>query len=499
MRSDSTLTQKNSHIYSRRALNYPTRTVEKSISNLYILHTVLREGKTHMFALTSRFTAILVLIPTFIALWMPNSTYAQMEYMAEAMQPEYMSRDLIVFAEGLNLDDTQEVIVEAMFDSYEDDFQNGWSATQERLNQIAEEIRGNPTASTKETLEPVLGALSDWLIEKRRLDEGLLENVQAILVEQQRLLWPTFSQRLYREKHMSRGRLSGESVDLFQIVRDSDLPPAAETLINDHLEEYGSALDLAMRNRDAILRGNPKKLFDNILSGNAQRSPDLVEGLIKARVEVRDLNDRYIDLISCSLSGSDAEDFRLRALKRGYTRIYRRTPAQRLFRQAAEHEAYDEGLRAQIIQLEFGYLQELEVINFEILDKTRSHEPAMHLHRELAGQVRKEGGTPQKLDDPTRALYKEREELGKRYIEMLRALLTDEQFLELDGSRRWVPRNEMPVDPTDPSSDRVNSIDIKSGKMIDIEKANEEKEKKKRDASGTSNQQKGSGMRGPDS
>ena len=51
----------------------------------------------------------------------------------------------------------------------------------------------------------------------------------------------------------------------------------------------------------------------------------------------------------------------------------------------------------------------------------------MHRHRDLAGQVRREGGTPQKLEDSTRPLYKEREELGKRYIEMLRALLRSEQ------------------------------------------------------------------------
>ena len=121
---------------------------------------------------------------------------AQMEYMAESMRPEYMTRDLVVFAEGLNLDDTQEVIIEAMFDSYDDDFQSGWAATQERLNRIADEIKENPPTSSKETLEPVLNALGDWLEEKRALDEGLLDNVQAILIADQRQLWPGFSQRL---------------------------------------------------------------------------------------------------------------------------------------------------------------------------------------------------------------------------------------------------------------------------------------------------------------
>ena len=441
---------------------------------------------------------VLALLPAILAIFTPKTAFSQMEYMAEAMQPEYMSRDLVVFAEGLNLDDTQEVIVEAMFDSYEDDFQNGWSATQERLNRIAEEIRDKPSATTKETLEPVLNALGDWLVEKRHLDEGLLENVQAILVEHQRLLWPGFAQRLYREKHMSRGRLSGESVDLFQIARDSDLSPIAESLIAGQLEEYAIALDVAMRNRDAILRGNPKKLFDNILSGNAQRSPDLVDTLIRARVEVRDLNDRYIELISGNLVGNDSEDFRSRALKRGYTRIYRRTPAQRLLGQAAENENYTENIRIQIIQLEMSYLQELAVLNFSILGKTRQYEPAMHRHRELAGQVRRDGGTPQKLEDPTRELYKQREELGKRYIEMLRALLSPEQFLELDGARRWIPRSEQQLDSNASTPYGNNELGIMSGKATDVKKNKEEREKKERNAGGSSTE-RGTGMRGPGS
>ncbi len=375
-------------------------------------------------------------------------TYGQMEYMAEAMQPEYFSRDLVVFAEGLNLDDTQEVIVEAMFDSYEDDFELGWANTQERLNSIADEIREKQPATSRETLEPVLNVLGDWLEEKRMLDVGLLENVNAILIEDQRALWPAFIRKLYREKHVSRGRLSGESVDLFQIIRDTALPPSAESAIAESLEEYDVALDSAMRKRDDILRGNPKKLFDDILNGNVGRNEAMVDEIIKARVNVRDINDRYIEIISSALAEGDSEDFRLRSLKRGYPRIFRRTPAERLLRQAAENQNYGAEVIAQILQLEGAYLIELAELNYQVLSETRSHEPEMHKHREVAGQIRKNGGTPEKLDDPTRDLYKEREELGNRYIEMLRTLLSGEQFLELDGARRWIPRDEMPAMPS---------------------------------------------------
>ena len=401
-------------------------------------------------------TLFSVITVTVVTVFITSNASSQMEFMAEAMRPEYMSRDLVVFSELLNLDDTQEAMVEAIFGSYEFEFQNGWAETQERLNKIAQEIQEKSPTAPRESLEPVLSTLGDCLNEKQALDAGLLENVKAILVNDQQQLWPGFIQRLYREKHIHRGRLSGESVDLFMIVRDSNLSSSAERVINDYLTEYAVAMDSAMRNRDAILKGNPKKLFDSILLGSTEREPSFTENLIKARIEVRDLNDRYIELIGGVLSGQDSKDFVNRALMRGYPRVYRRTPAQRIFRQAAENQNYAPELIAQILQLEGAYLSELNEINTMLLDLTRKHEPKVSQNRELASQLRKSGKTPQKLEDPTRDLYKKREELGKRYIDLLRELLTTEQFLELDGSRRWVPRSDLPnvipeIPPVGPS------------------------------------------------
>jgi len=422
-----------------------------------------------------------------LALFSTTTASGQMEYVLEASQPEYMSRDLVVFAEGLNLDDTQEVIVEAMFDSYEDEFRGGWAATQVGITEAVEGMNTNEKNSIR-AVEPIFNALGDWLIEKRHLDEGFLESVKTILIGQQLELWPGFVQRLYREKHVSLGRISGESVDLFQIVRDADLPPVAENAISELLEEYAIALDVAMRTRDAIRRSNPKKLFDNIISGNSKKTPDNVDNLIRARVEVRDLNDRYIEIISGHLVGQDSEDFRTRALRRGYTRIYRRTPAQRILRQARENESYSEGLRAQIFQLEASYLQELQIINYDLLEKTRQYEPAMHRYRQLAGQVRRDGGTLQKLEDPTREVYKQREELGKRYIEMLRALLSSEEFLELDGSRRWIPRSEQQTlePPALPARGKDGNLSLSGG-------TSSTKGKGKDDKDGQSKPNRGSG------
>jgi len=396
-----------------------------------------------------------------------QTAHGQMEFMAEAMHPEFFSRDLVIFAEGLNLDDTQEVIVEAMFDSYNDDFGMGWAVTTERLNAVADELKEKKPDNERDTLKPVLDTLGAWLEEKRALDQGLLENVKTILVAEQLELWPSFSQKLYREKHINRGRLSGESTDLFQISRDTNLSGTAESIITPQLEEYAVALDKAMRKRDAILRANPKKLFDNILNGDNAQSPEHVEALIKLRISVRNINDRYIEVISSSLSAQDGEDFRLRALNRGYPRIFRKTPAQRILRQAAENESYDPEIHALIMQLETAYLRELLVLNYDLLIITRRYDPKAQKNRALAGQVRKIGGTPAKLNDPTRSIYKDREEVGRRYIEMLRDILSPDAFLELEGARRWVPRDQQPYDniskPNRPPVGPEGGLSLKGG------------------------------------
>ena len=66
--------------------------------------------------------------------------------------------------------------------------------------------------------------------------------------------------------------------------------------------------------------------------------------------------------------------------------------------------------------------------------------------------MRSSGHAPKKLEDPTRPVFKDREALGRRYIEMLRDILTPDQFIELEGARRWVPRDEQTYNQVKPST-----------------------------------------------
>jgi hypothetical protein len=66
--------------------------------------------------------------------------------------------------------------------------------------------------------------------------------------------------------------------------------------------------------------------------------------------------------------------------------------------------------------------------------------------------LKSSGRDPIKLQDPTRPVFKDREALDRRYIEMLRDIVDIECFMELEGARRWVPRDEQTYNQVKPST-----------------------------------------------
>jgi len=148
-----------------------------------------------------------------------------------------------------------------------------------------------------------------------------------------------------------------------------------------------------------------------------------------------------------------------------------------------------------VIQLETAYLGELLVINSDLLIITRRHDPKAKINRALSGQIRNSGGTPEKLNDPTRSIYKDREAVGRRYIDMLRDILSPDIFLELEGARRWVPRDEQPYDnlskPSRPLVGPDGGLSIQGGGSGKSGKG--EKGQSKPNPAGISNPKGGSG------
>ena len=381
---------------------------------------------------------------------------AQLGAVAQAMEPEYFTRDLLIFIEGLDLDETQAVIAEAIFDDYEQKFHDGKDQMEMEINSLTSELQAmRGQVDNDKLLEMVVQPIQDWMVRRQGLNDQLIENVRVILVPEQQDLWTNFARKLYREKKLDDGRLSGERVDLYVIARDLDIDtekePIRETMFN-----YAIQLNQALRARQLLLEGDSKDLLNTLR--NRQSDPNVDMGTRKkieaARLVVRDTNDRYREEIAVLLGSPIGDRFRQETLRRAYPKIYRTGNAERVYRDAMElygpeGERSDEQIFEAIMDLYNEFQLKLQSLNTQMYNVTRSSEPELELARIENAMRRANGQETLRPEDPMRPLQQERRELERTYIDKLRALLGDEQFKDLNGARRYMPAPTF--DPDNPN------------------------------------------------
>jgi hypothetical protein len=335
----------------------------------------------------------------------------------------------------LKLDEAQRIIINTLYDDYYASFEDGVA----RMKQRFEDMRGDLQAGDKNRiLRLVFTPFRDWGAEKNLLGQQFLGNVEVVLTEDQLVQWPSVQRRLYRERHLHRGRLSGESTNLLDAVRDLNLDARLTAQLQPVLEAYEIALDQALRMRDEPLVGKDNPVLLALEEEDYQKRLNALHQQIQRQVQVRNVNDQYIEQIATAMPEDVAVRFRAAALDRAYPRIYRETPVQRIFKAARDLDDLTPEIMIAIIQLEAGYLSELSSINHHLLAALRSYEPqeAQDRAQDFARRMANQPVEPKA--DPTRELFAAREELNRKYVRLLKDLLTEDQFAKLPGGYRWI-------------------------------------------------------------
>ncbi|MCH2142891.1 MAG: hypothetical protein MK077_07845 [Phycisphaerales bacterium] len=399
----------------------------------------------------TRFATILTAVIVTAVLAMTSSVFGQgISSLPSIMKPEYFSRDLLLFIEGLDLTDEQQVISEIIFEDYERDFNAGLEDMEDAVTVVAETI--DTANSDQDTIvEAVLAPIQDWSIRRDVLGRELVENIRVILDPDQQRAWTAFYRRLQREKLLPQGILSGESTNIHHVLRDLSLEPQPGSQLETAVQEWEVVLDTRLTERFEAHAGG----FDLIekiksQSGGLTNIEDERRQL-KSRIAVRDSIDESIEQLS-PLMGDNAGRFRKEALKRGYGRIYRRTPVERLFDAALNTACVQDSpeIATSAAEIQADYLLALAAMNEELLVTTRDWEPRRERNRIENKNRRIKGEALVRLDDPTREMYQQRGELGRKYADILRDLLGQECFGTIDGAARFMPR---PTGP--PRGDRT--------------------------------------------
>ncbi|MHC5113455.1 MAG: hypothetical protein ACYTGP_03385 [Planctomycetota bacterium] len=380
--------------------------------------------------------------------------FGQAAGFGDMMSPYFLRRDLQIFAEGLELDDGQAVILESLYWDYEDEHEAGKNRMLDRLQSMRDDMK---EMEREQILEMVFAPFEERSVEWENLRTTFLENVRAILSPEQSARWEEFRRQLRREKELPKGRLSGESINLFHVLKIMDLEPTVLGVVQPSLEAYDVALDEALLRRERLMHESRLAMMHSIRDDQPEAAVSIYMKQIQARIALRNTNDEYREILIAQLPYEVAPEFKQEVLQRAYPRVYRPTAAQRLFAEAKKMEGLSPDLLQAIVDLEAAYVAELDTVNTKLVNLVREFEPTEAEYRAHSFAARSGDARDPRPKDPSRAEFKNRDELGRRYANQLRDLLTPDEFVKLKGSRRFLRRMQQEKQDAAEAANRLGS------------------------------------------
>jgi len=201
-------------------------------------------------------------------------------------------------------------------------------------------------------------------------------------------------------------------------------------------------------------------LIEAIQDENFSVGIEVAARQVALRKGVRNVNEQYTVTIAEALPDEAGQKFLDSIRHRTYPRVYRRTPAMRVFDAALELEDLDSALLEAINEIRTAYLAEADVFNTHLVQMIRDFKPRQIKYKVEQAAARLGGGKTERLTDPTRAEFTKRSAMSRQYIDQLKTLLTAEQFASLPGSRRWIE-----PDPAAIAAARERVTRAKAGKL----------------------------------
>lgn len=342
----------------------------------------------------------------------------------------YSSRDLDKAAQIVGFDEAQREGARAFFEGYQEKFLAESQAFREKMEKIRDEARETGDWSIMQNLrEPA----EKFEAERKLIDKQLMDDLKALCTEEQAAKWPVFERTIRRERGLGRGSfMSGESVNLFEVVEKLELNNETKAAVQQTLGQYDLELDRELQNRERVqqeLQKDAQGMFGNMRGFQDLQNLDMnkINELVnkgrEASGRVRDINRRFAKVIEGQLTGDAKTAFSTEVQKRSYPEVFRQQRTQRSLDAAIGFGDLTSDQRTAIEALRGSYNRELDAINVEHMAAVDKSEAEFSAERMMNW-----GGDP---NDPMRAIRTKKRELNNKMDESLKAILTPEQAQRL--------------------------------------------------------------------
>lgn len=308
---------------------------------------------------------------------------------------------------------------------------------QERMNQHNDMITSIvPERLSREEIlsigESMIARLDPWFEEQDRFRDDIFEGLRSVLNDEQIVRLPSFERSRRRERYLSQGLLSGESVDVWKILRKLSLDPETSRRLQPMMTGFEMRLDEALLIRNDIMDRAVPELFRALHSDDVFRCVGLFDQELESRQNVRAFIDDIARQIAAQLPAGKSDIFYNDVLREGYPRLYKPTRTHRLLDRAANLRNLDAETSTSVQQLRALYLIELKDVTDELYLLLQQVEPMLERQRLAQRYALKLVPFQTELADKLQEEYLHRTEVDRKYRDSLKEMLPEAAWATLN-------------------------------------------------------------------
>lgn len=337
-----------------------------------------------------------------------------------AESPRINREQLEDYANLLGMDKDQREIAAMLLEEYIDGVKTATDAMREASQKARQEFEETRDRSAFASLRE-MGERTRERVET--LEAQFMGDLQMMLTADQAQAWPKVEKAHRRASTLSRGLMSGERVDLFEIVEGMGLEGEPATAASAVLADYELALDRALIARNGMYEKGLELFRDRQFEALQEH----FEKAREASLKVRDTHRTFARRLEAVLPREKLPAFETQVRQASFPTVYRSNRADRALEAAGTLEGLTDDQRSRIEAIQISARRQMDQVNRKLAETIESNEANMSL-RDMMGGGRRGN------EDGTRDLFREKREAVDRTVELVRAVLTEEQSAKLDAA-----------------------------------------------------------------
>jgi hypothetical protein len=336
--------------------------------------------------------------------------------------PQVNREQLEEYADLVGMDADQREVARMMHEEYVSSVQQATDTMREAAQKARQEFEETRDRSAFESMREV-GEQTRERIET--LETQFMGDLQMMLTPEQAEAWPKVERAHRRAVWLPRGLMSGERVDLFEIVETLGLEGEPATEAQAVLADYELALDRALVARtDAFEKGMElmRERDFEALQSHFESSRDTA-------VRVRDTHRTFARRLEAVLPEEKLPVLEREVRQASFPTVYRPNRADRALEAARGLEDLSEDQRGRLEAISLATERKMDQVNRKLADTIEKNEATMSL-RDIMGGGRGGRGN----EDGTRELFREKREAVDQTVEQVKAVLSEAQMAKIEAA-----------------------------------------------------------------